>query len=437
MPSNEEMIALIKGAAKEGQLDKMSIEEMESIYNYGSALSHDRPYDEELIDAVNQFKIEIERRNMPRFLSRGNNSIATLLMHKQQYHVVASIILFLASLFFPGFYVGYPSQPWASILLLLTGWLGILDVHFSWFANPFYVLALILRRSKRTTSLYLELISLLLATSFLLYRTIVVSEAPTYAPIAEYGWGYYLWILAIAVLFIGDLSEYFAEKKQNVGFVIKHSVPLIVGIITVLFLSHHFFGVHSQFQVERHRDKVFQEKCKLAGEIIYKKSDSAVNGIYFHHFLGGYSYDGVNKGIYSSSESKDVAGDMLVKGLITFYEVDNDDNSKKNPYAKPYRRIYLGDPLGVEVESLNSEYTVTTKYLGTDMVFEHYSVQSELDIQGYEITIIENKSQFVMAKTTYFSTPIGCKFCGCSVAGKFSNEDFLMRVLNINPSKDK
>jgi hypothetical protein len=68
MPSNEEMIALIKGAAKEDQLDKMSIEELESIYNYGSALSHDRPYDEELIKAENQFKAEIERRKVTKQL---------------------------------------------------------------------------------------------------------------------------------------------------------------------------------------------------------------------------------------------------------------------------------------------------------------------------------------------------------------------------------
>jgi glutaredoxin len=62
MPSDNEMINLIKGAAQEDQFNKMSVEEMQSILYYGSNLAQDRPSDGELIKAIDQFRIEIEKR---------------------------------------------------------------------------------------------------------------------------------------------------------------------------------------------------------------------------------------------------------------------------------------------------------------------------------------------------------------------------------------
>ncbi|MGD0169028.1 MAG: DUF2628 domain-containing protein [Smithella sp.] len=62
MSTDNEMVDLIKGAAQEGQLYKISTEEIQSIYQRGSALVKDKPYDEALIKAVNQFKDEIEKR---------------------------------------------------------------------------------------------------------------------------------------------------------------------------------------------------------------------------------------------------------------------------------------------------------------------------------------------------------------------------------------
>lgn len=81
MPNDNEMVNLIKGAAKEGQFDKMSIEEMENIYHYGFKLAQDRPYDEELIKAINQFKVEIEKSNSdksPQPLIRISSNISLM-----------------------------------------------------------------------------------------------------------------------------------------------------------------------------------------------------------------------------------------------------------------------------------------------------------------------------------------------------------------------
>ena len=63
MPNDEEMITLIKNAAQERQFHKISAEELESVHAMGVAFVKYRPYDLDLIYAVNQFKAEIESRN--------------------------------------------------------------------------------------------------------------------------------------------------------------------------------------------------------------------------------------------------------------------------------------------------------------------------------------------------------------------------------------
>ena len=62
MPGDNEMVNLIKGAAQEGQFYKMSTEEIESIYHYGTALVKNIPYDEDLIKAIDKFEAEIKNR---------------------------------------------------------------------------------------------------------------------------------------------------------------------------------------------------------------------------------------------------------------------------------------------------------------------------------------------------------------------------------------
>jgi uncharacterized membrane protein YjgN (DUF898 family) len=64
MISDEEMIKLIKDAAKEGEFHKMSSEEMERIYNDGLQLAQKMPDDDEHMQALEQFRMAIENRKM-------------------------------------------------------------------------------------------------------------------------------------------------------------------------------------------------------------------------------------------------------------------------------------------------------------------------------------------------------------------------------------
>jgi hypothetical protein len=87
MSTDNEMVDLIKGAAQEGQLYKISTEEIQSIYQRGSALAKDRPYDEALIKAVNQFKDEIEKRKNKQSTTTSIDDYISIIAKNAGYYV--------------------------------------------------------------------------------------------------------------------------------------------------------------------------------------------------------------------------------------------------------------------------------------------------------------------------------------------------------------
>jgi len=347
---------------------------------------------------------------------------------KSHHHIMGSIVLFVASLFFPAFYVHTPDSPWQSYLLLLTGWLGVMDAHFSWFANPFYLLAIIFSALKRKVSMYFEAIALLLALSFLLHRTVMVDEGGHSGDVVRYGLGYYLWVLAMAVLFIEDLSACLSLRNESYRTRTRIFGVIVVGLVSLLFCSSHILEEHKQSAIARNRTKVFQEKCRFAGETIYNMPGK-VTGVYFRWMSddGHYPmYDKIVNGVYGSYGGGTIQNDMVNRGFLRFSEIDNKNRAES---AKPYRRFIKGDLKGEEVNRLESEYTVQiSPGLASD-------TPKELDIHGLEVKIIDNSSQEVLAKTTYFVIWKDRRFCGSAPAGKFSDQDFIVRVLNLEAAR--
>lgn len=72
-----ELIELIKEAAQEGHFERISKKEMEYIYHRGFALAAHRLYDHDLIEAVNQFKSEIEKRKKEPFSTASDQALTT------------------------------------------------------------------------------------------------------------------------------------------------------------------------------------------------------------------------------------------------------------------------------------------------------------------------------------------------------------------------
>lgn len=346
--------------------------------------------------------------------------------YKPPYHVIISISFFLASLCCTAFYEGGLRGIW----LLLFGWLGFIDCHFSWYANPLYLYAIFFRFSKKLISLRIELIALLLSLSFLLYSKILYwgDESGRELDIVRYGWGYYLWILSFATLFIGDLAAYKLEKQVFHSILAKGLTLLAVCAAVFIFSYQCFIGENSPFQIQRERARVFKDKCKLAGEKIYRKPIQ-VTGIYFPQNYGGVVYDQINNGAYGFNMHGIIGAPMVIKGFLQFYETDNEKRGDRSMGERPYLLFTKEDPLkGIEVDKLASQYTVIIRNMTSD-------IRKELDIDGAEVKIIENSSQEVLAKTTYFTSRDESKFCGCSQAGRFSTDDFVVRVLELSSSK--
>ena len=130
-------------------------------------------------------------------------------------HFWVSIALFIACLFFPAFYttqVGKQPVAWDSIPLLLFGWLGALFNNFSWYANLFYLVALIKIKNLSISS-PLGFIALALALLLLTKQEMPSNTWTETVPITRYGWGYFLWLASFAVFWLGQ-SQLLLNKSK-------------------------------------------------------------------------------------------------------------------------------------------------------------------------------------------------------------------------------
>lgn len=336
-------------------------------------------------------------------------------INKKYIHIWISLILFMVCLALPGFYIREAHEPQLSFYLLIMGWLGPLDGHFSWFANIYFLIAL-LKYKKPKTSSSLGFIALALALSFLGYEKIIVSEAPTYARITAYGFGYMLWFLSIGILSIGQFSLATNKSKKVTASLLSGWVILVLS----LFSFHYFVGDNSQYSIEVGRDSVFEEKCRISGQTIYEKSNDA-KGIFFDRDWG----DRFAKlaGYWWHNGGEVLGHGKVNEGLLLFYEKKNVQGRNSNlDNSLKYRRYELGDHKGIEVNHLSSEYAVIT---------QPFDIPKKYGIDGAEIIIKDLRNEKILATTSYVFDPIDRRFCGHAPNGRFFISDFVIDVLNL------
>jgi hypothetical protein len=136
--------------------------------------------------------------------------------------LTASILLFLTSLTQPAYYIDRSDyDAWSnSLLLVLFGWLGTIMSGFSasslaWLANPLLFISWIVFKNKPKRSIYLSFTATALAISFRFSKMVVSSESPSFSEITSYQAGYWLWVLSMAVFFIGSLLTYFRDGLRK------------------------------------------------------------------------------------------------------------------------------------------------------------------------------------------------------------------------------
>jgi len=125
---------------------------------------------------------------------------------------IASVIVFAVSLTQDAYYIDRedPRAYSAAWMLLLIGWLGLLDGIFAWLANPVLFAAWIFSfAGKKKLALLFAPLASVFMVAFLFRQSIIVSEAPTYAKITGYGAGYWLWLTSAMLAIIAALVGLF------------------------------------------------------------------------------------------------------------------------------------------------------------------------------------------------------------------------------------
>ncbi len=298
------------------------------------------------------------------------------------------------------------------------GWLGVFAGYFSWLANPLYFIALISNKRK-LLSYSTSFIAFLLALSFLIKEKLVVSEAPTYESIVAYGPGYFLWVLAIGILLLGEvLIACNVPKKSKLA-----SLSGTIAIMCVFYGVYYFNGENSIHYVFSERGKKFDELCSQVKEEQYKHVNN-IKGLFIDNIPGSYfqNISGQKHGAYGSS-------------LISYINNRYYEFEERRPYSRkktnlPYVRVYSDNPKKyIPVNNIESNYSVTAIDLASDL-------PKALGITSYKILIKSLESNEIYAETSFVNIRNELKICVPIKTGSYSISNFIFKALNLKKDKN-
>lgn len=153
-----------------------------------------------------------------------------------------ALYLYLVSLALPAL-GDADSPPYIGVAVLLTGWMGVLLNEYRWFANPFFIVALIGLSMPRVTPAWVKgtaFVGLVLALSSLLPISLPGCDEASICKVpAERLAGAYIWMAAYLVLYAGALSGERCKLHPAIGRIASKAASR-VGIFLILLLSTAF-----------------------------------------------------------------------------------------------------------------------------------------------------------------------------------------------------
>jgi hypothetical protein len=333
------------------------------------------------------------------------------------YQSKTSILIYLSSLFFAAFYINDFQEAQSALFALSMGWVGFSFGFYSWYANPLFLLAYCIQRKSPWLSSCLGVIALILSLSFLRHDFFTAGYEKF--PITAYGFGYFLWVLAIFAFTFGRIINSISCARCPVFFkrLLMVLNLLSIFISTIFFMNYYFIDTLSHYQLLRDRDAFFRENCANAVEEIFEKRND-VSGVFFDPNFGA-NFNSIDNETYKSSNFGIEGLGFLNSGLLEFYETRN-----RSKNGKPFLRYRRGDLIGEEVDQLNSQYSVITKNTTSDL-------GKELGINGYKISIVDIVSKRTLAETSYFVLEMERRICAPTSTGSFSTSKFIIKTLNL------
>ena len=147
--------------------------------------------------------------------------------------IIVSFGLWLLSLSLPT--LVSPSESISGIMLLLAGWLGPIGAGYTigtlaWWANPFYLWALLKINNRKSPS-FSSTAALLLSTLTVFVHSYAVNAVPVFTPVIGYGPGALFWYISILCLWC------VVAQDNGKHPVIYKGVFVLAGTIFLLFMG--------------------------------------------------------------------------------------------------------------------------------------------------------------------------------------------------------
>lgn len=353
-------------------------------------------------------------------------------------HLWVSITAFVLCLTFPGYYQEAIAREKSSFELLLTGWLGVLEGQFFWFANALYIASLITYRKAQVSSLF-AFIALIIAASFLLATKVPSGNinGGGYVSLAGFGVGYFLWVLSIGILTIGQLFN-INNRKVNLSKLVTIQAIWIISASS-LFLYYYKFNEQSVFSFLAKREALFNEKCNSAKHQIYSHLDSSDGILIAVDALN--DYHGFKKGNdgrwYKGSPDISTLSILLGESKIRFYERIKFHSNLNEAHEIPlYTTTVLDEGTYVIGKPPNIRKIYKTKLdkssnkYKSEITFTIVSNKSEnlLNLHWAKIKIFNNKTNTLIAQTSYVFNATERRPCAPIRNEKYSPYDFLEEI---------
>lgn len=121
--------------------------------------------------------------------------------------LITSIVIFIISLFRECYVIQgqIGEEGMLGIIAFLLGWMNPSQSLITWFANPFYILAIILLFGNKYFALISAIIAFGLAMSFQFFDEVIIDEGGTVGIIYLLSSGYWLWLASIGLILITTL----------------------------------------------------------------------------------------------------------------------------------------------------------------------------------------------------------------------------------------
>jgi len=121
-----------------------------------------------------------------------------------------ALALWVVSMPLVGFVIYQGQTELSGAKVLVTGWLGIVTLNFSWLANPLFLLTFI-RVQRKTHTVGMACLALLFALDTFRLNSLLLDEGGGKSAVYGYGWGFVFWMLALCAM----LAAAGAQKSEN------------------------------------------------------------------------------------------------------------------------------------------------------------------------------------------------------------------------------